>query len=375
MPPKRQKTAGSPPPRPTSRGAMPVSTPNSDTSPKSKIVWDNAKPTFTKQVSSNQSFPAVKEMQKAILEFAAVASSTDITQFPGNSTGKEEGNQTYNVNVKDPNGYATDLPETHKEYLGGSDPFGSFLVNTYLGKSDPVGKQYVTTDVAGNSNRDKASISDVNLRGIIETIKHIGTPGSEKEADGIWQTRTNNALKNIYALGHAMFGFANDLKVTLQGYTESQLEDFKNFIPAKYTDLPKDKIAQTAADITQHLHALTEAFKSFQQTVLENKGFRSLIDQKKPFASYPKNNQKDSISLLSDKEKQVYTPNTFTAIPNLKLQNIDVTLHDLSTKEAFNDLMKRMGKDPNNVEQVKATLKQIQAKLNGEKVEAEGPGY
>lgn len=306
----------------------------------------------------------VKEMQTAILEFANAASSSDVTNMKGNQTGKEQ---------------------SGKEYLGGSDPFGSFLAQNYLNDSDPVGKQYVNVDVAGNNNRDKASIEDTGLRGIIDSIKRIGTPGAmgEKSVDGVWQTRTNNALKNIYALGYAMLHLANDMGLALPGLDDNKLSELKKLIPENYTNVSQNEMGARAKALTAQIKDLTLVFGSFKKFVIDNKQYRSYIDQKKSFVQYKKKQDtKNGRDVLDENDKKIMGPEGMKPIPDVKLSNVKdeknnwVSLADLNNMNSFSRMMQRIGRDPKSPEQVKQTLTEVSAALSGQPTApAIDPGY
>ena len=104
-----------------------------------KTDYTKIKPSTDKQYDPNfngpqqSSFNAVKNLQQSIINFAAAASATDITSMQGNQQGKQEGNQeleTPNPNFDDTKPVSPENPKTikNKEYLGGSDAFGKFLV-------------------------------------------------------------------------------------------------------------------------------------------------------------------------------------------------------------------------------------------------------
>lgn len=235
---------------------------------------------------ASYSLAAVKDMQKAILNFAEVAASTDVTSMTGNQQGQQYGQQTRAIPGQPVPGQGETKDD--KEYLGGSDPFGNFLVQHYI-KGDPTGKQYLNVDVAGNKARSDASMENLNIRGLLDSIKRIGAPGAEKAADGIWQVRTNNALKNIFALTSGMLKFTQAMKLSVEGYNEKYLNDFKSKIPLSYTNLktPTD-IAETAKQITPHIIAITNFFQNLKTAVFEKPELKKFIDQKESFATYKK---------------------------------------------------------------------------------------
>jgi hypothetical protein len=246
----------------------------------------------------------VKKMQQAILNLADVASATDVTSMSGNQSGKLTGNQTRAIPVVDDKNIkpgdltkdqAADLnaqTKDDKNYLGGSDAFGNFITQNYLKNSPFIGKQYLNTDVSGQENRQSASIKPTNLRGIIDTIKRVGSPNAkgEKSVDGLWQTRTNNALHVIRDLVSAMLSFTKDMNIKVPGYTEDDLKKFR--VPESYNDMKSsEEISSIAKGLTLHLNAMIKFFENLNAQIFNNKDFRKYIDQKEPFAKYTRNIQ------------------------------------------------------------------------------------
>ena len=315
-------------------------------------------------ISSNQmgsSIPAVKEMQKAILNIANIISSTDVTSMSGNQDAQMKGPQSRSLGKEVPGGPAV-FPGTEqdKEYLGGSDPFGNFIVQNFF-PPNTSSKQFVNVDVKGGTERTEQSIAPTNLRGIIDTIKRIGTPGTaatEKSVDGIWKERTNNALHLIKDLVIAMYKFTAAMHIPVQG-----LEKFGAYvkaIPEKYTDMKsQDEITAKANEITPLLNNLSVFFTNFKSQILENKKLRESIDQKKPFASYNKRQFKnDDIAQLSLLE-----------LPGIKFDWIQnptqnyITLKELSGIDEFKKFIERAGMSP-TPETMIEILKRLENSLN-----------
>lgn len=337
-PPKREKFAA-PPPR---RGG------GAKTAPPTR---QNAVPSRT-PAPVNYGSPAsiaVKEMQRALLNFAEVAASTDITAIDGNKSGKQVGEQSRELdNASQTKG--------DKEHLGGSDPFGNFLIQQYV-VGDPVGKQYLNVDVAGKNNRENASIENANLRGMIDSIKRLGTPGSaggEKSVDGVWAYRTDKAVKNCYALTNAVVNFANDLGIKVS----FSLDSFKNLIPKEYTAL-KDATTRenTAKELTKYINAAADLFKKVKSSVLNDRNLRSYIDQKKPFAVYNKEFQSEP---LKAQEQKLLSANLTQAIPGVSFSFISepkknwISFNELQSLDNFKKFIKRVDDkinvdDPNEV--------------------------
>jgi hypothetical protein len=300
---------------------------------------------------------AVKEMQQAILDFVGIAASTDVTSMTGNQQAQQYGQQTRSIPGQPVAGQGESKDD--KEYLGGSDPFGNFLVQHYV-KGDPVGRQYLNVDVFGNKARSDASIENLNIRGLLDSMKRIGAPGLEKKTDGIWQVRTNNALKNIFALTSGMLKFAQAMKLQVGGYTEDALNDFASKIPASYTNLktPND-VAEAAKQITPHIKAITKFFESLKAAVFNKPELRKFIDQKEAFVSYKKKIE------IPQEIKNAILPNVKFNWVKDPSQNY-MLLSELSSLEEFKRFLERTGVSTLNADtnSIKQVLELVSKQLN-----------
>lgn len=302
------------------------------------------------------SVPAVKEMQKAILNLANVLSASDVTSMQGNREGLQEGPQSRAI----PAGpQVSEKPTTNdKEYLGGSDPFGNFIVQHYL--SNSAGKQLLNVDVAGGKNRMDASMAPKSLRGVIDSIKRIGTPGSagtEKAVDGVWQDRTNNSLHLIAELATAMQQLVSDMGVpSVPGIPPKRLAEFASLIPKSYRDMKSsEEISQKAQQLTPYLNAIATFFTNLKPAVLENKEIRKFVDQKEPFAKYPK------VNFPPELGKFGLPGVTFDFVQD-PAQNW-ISLEELSNPDAFRKFLMRVGVGP-TPETMKEVLTRLDRSLN-----------
>ncbi len=407
-----QDATGAPPPRPASRGPK-TEKPAAEPHPAPASTTDSTVPARGKAgptanpVSGgvgSSSLPAVKEMQQAILNFASVAASTDVTSMKGNQYGKQTGEQDRKVHsdgLASPNPHydpadptsqdqlleerpAVDINE--KEHLGGSDPFGDFIVQQYVA-NDPRGSQYLNTDVGGKKGRGNASIDNSNLRGLIDTISRVGTPGvngGEKSVDGVWAYRTDHALQGISIITKAMLDFARDLKVPVR-YTEQNYEDFAKAIPKSYTELknPAEKTAK-AKFLTSHINAISGFFKELKKEILNNREHRQYIDQKKPFVQYKQNVVKTPKELLDPTELSTFNTNQILPLSNVGFVGVNnrsnsISLRELSDMESFKGFMKRIGKgkESENPAEVKKMLDTVMQQLSASDVtpSSQGAGY
>jgi hypothetical protein len=200
-------------------------------------------------------------------------------------------------------------------------------------------------------------IEDTGLRGIIDTIKRIGTPGKEHAPDGVWKQRTNNALWQIAKVMETIDRLATAMQVPLEGLGKL-ISSFQQALPKDYTDLDAQAKAQLAPELTEMIEQMTASFDQFKGSVLSNKHLRKYIDQQKPFAQYQQKTQSGT-NLLSPEEKQLYVSNVNAAIPNLRLGKTPVSLVDLESMDNFKMLMQKAGLNTNDPVALQSALSQI----------------
>lgn len=282
----------------------------------------------------SSAFKSVKEMQMAILTFANVLSSHPVMSMQ--DTGTQERQRA----------------RGEKDTLGGTRAFGRFLVDQYINNENVVGNQFVNVGLEEPLRSDTA-ISNRDLKGIIDTIRRIGSPGtSEHKADGIWQTRTNNALKQIYAVGAGLLHFAKDAHIQITGFTDDKLKEFGLSIPAAYTDLKKDEIDSRAQELTKYIDALGVLYTKFEDAVLDRPAFKEIINQDKPIVDHSKNHQEE----LSAEDKGLLEANRDAAIPGVNINGKPVRLADIESTTAFTTFLKSANVDMSKPD---ATNKQI----------------
>lgn len=315
------------------------------TSEKHQIVSEE--PHITAPQTSGSSFEAVKQMQQAILNFGAALSTHPV------------------MSMKDQGAKERSRTTGEKDYLGGTDPFGKFLTNQYINNPGVVGgKQFINIDL-GEPARSGTAIPNVNLKGVINTIMRVGTPGAEHKVDGIWQTRTNNALKQIYAVAASLFQFAKDVNIKISGFTEEQLNNFKKLIPESYTQINTDK-AELAQELTKYIVAFTDLYKKFENAVLENAALKEMITQDKPVSDHSKNYKTE----LSADENSFYEANKDAVIPGAVINGKPVKLMDVANMTAFTKFLQSVNMDTSKPDVVKKQLSLIK-----DLVETGGAGF
>ena len=270
---------------------------------------------------------AIKKMQAAILHFAEVASSSDVT------------------NMKDSG--------------SGSDPFGNFLAER-IGQSDDrpeANQQWVHTDLK-QPQRSTTGIADSSLRGLIDDLRRVGTPGKENQPDGIWKGRTDHALKNIRLIVSELLSLSQDMQVPIPGLDEKSVEELKGSFYNEYTKIPPGKADEMANNLTPQINNFANVFASFKKTVLSNPAYKKYIDQNKSFVQYQQRAQSGD-DTLTPEENKLYGSNVNAHVPNIMLGKSPVTLVDLNSMDNFKSLMTRAGLKPEDKSAVQNALNEI----------------
>lgn len=290
---------------------------------------------------------SVMEMQQAIVNFAKTIAAHPVGSMQGG--GQQE------------------LPNaTSSDYLGGTKPFGNFLVNNYVNNAKVVGDQYVNIDMPQKMHSD-TSMPNKDFAGVIHTLARIGTPGvggGETKPDGIWQTRTNNALKQIYAVGKSLMQFGKEMGMSVSRFHDDDLQELASNIPASYTQL-KDP-GETARGITPIINNLTTLYKDFENSVLEHPKLKALISQNKPFADHSKYVKQD----LSAEDSAFIEAHRDAVIPGVTINGKPVRITDLENPMAFKKLLQTA--NIANLDVSKPT--EVQKYLNTVKESLAGPG-
>ena len=343
------------------QGALPDDIPSAK--PQSHISHDipSAKQTtntgWTPQLSAKFDSNAVKDMQTAILNFARTLAAHPVMSMQ--QSGTQELLSAQNGKPLPP------------DYLGGTTPFGNFLVHQYVNNAKVVGEQFVNIGLS-EPLRSGSAIPNVNLAGIINTIGVVGSTGAEHKPDGVWQTRTNNALKQIYAVGVSLMQFAKDMKFNINGVSDSDLETFKNEIPASYTDL-KGTASKRAMLIAPIIDKLTKLYKAFETSILEHPEYKALIGQDKAFMDHA---QMAPMELSKD-EGAFYEAHKDAVIPNTNINGKPLRLMDIANITAFQHFLKGANVDISKLSEIQKYVNTVKSILGGAPEHSTdlGPGF
>lgn len=272
---------------------------------------------------------AIKEMQNAMQNL----SQTVITD-------SEAGSMSFKQkDVISP--AATDDVKTAKK------SFNDFIAEQYLGSLDEERKGVEwtkdpkTTTLPG---KQKTQTDIYELDVVMDTLRRIGAGTKEFSADGKWDFRTDNALRNIMGFTYALLQLEGDFGLENHLYTFEDWKKLNQLLSGYKIEngvvklSPKAKLFR-ATNITKHLKSITKLYNHFRQQVLAKPEFRPTIEGKRSFDRYDaKGTNKDVLTQAEDQMSKSDTQKVpveyiAPALPNKKLNFIP--LKALRSKDEY----------------------------------------
>lgn len=291
--------------------------------------------------------PAIREMQKAMQDFAQSATPPPVK--PGQPA------------VADPN-----------------KPFNDFIAEQYLATSDIHGSEFSTVkeDV---KKQDKKPTDIMEMQVVLETLQRIGSQSSELKADSLWDWRTNNALKNIYAFADALIRITKDFgKTNAKSFNDNDLKKMRENIPGeKNPKLSNQDKLNRAKVLTPLIEKLTNFYQYYVKAIATHPGYSRFISGKIPYAKFTPGGKDDRS--LTDAEKKLnpaqsfisgsYVPVPLNLYNNKMKQWYNVGQMPLSVFTSMDDVNKQLqnqGYEANEITPViqKDFLKSILAHIN-----------
>lgn len=300
--------------------------------------------------------PAIRTMQKAIQTFAnaAVAYQTKT--------------------VKDSKGKIV-------KQVSEDDPrrnFNDFLAEQFSAGAEIRGDEF-SSDPTATTKDSKQPTDLIQLNNVIDSLRRIGPGSKESLPDGRWEFRTNNAVRNIYALATALVsanealgGAApNDPRV----FRRSDLVKLKNAIPKEKdptaAGVPQTELATKAAEITPLVEKLTEFYNHYSKSIMNHPAYKRYITDDIPLLTVQPG--QDPAQLDTDQAERMKNSQQI-ALPYLRLQdkdnrpiNIDgrVLLSYLQNRQGLQKLMiDLLGYQPNEVNNGAAMRRTVKRMVN-----------
>jgi hypothetical protein len=199
--------------------------------------------------------------------------------------------------------------------------FNDFLAEQYSAGSSIKGQEW-TRNVSATTRESKLPTDIIELDNVIDGLRRMGTQKNEAMIDGIWDWRTQNAVKNVWALADALVRVTDDFGAKLANpFTRSDLQALGNAIP-KTDDIgryPAQKKSQSAKIIKPLVEKLTSFYNSYYKTIIESPEYSSYIKQDLPLVSVTVGGQNPAA--IPRELQQVAKENN-----NLVLTNVTVPL-------------------------------------------------
>lgn len=189
---------------------------------------------------------------------------------------------SHNINNTSPRPLGSIEPDT----LQGADPFMNFLVNNYMNSAKLSGQQVINVDNRNPAKLNTAKLND-NFKGVLQSITTIGSSGAEQRPDGNWGPKTNNGLKQIYALAYALMKVQHDMDMEVPSYTDADLNELYSNIPQDINININEKIKR-ASIINKNLKKFEAVYDNFRDKVLNDPNYSAHITQNKPLITAKK---------------------------------------------------------------------------------------
>lgn len=209
----------------------------------------------------------VREMQKAIQEFANSTVNYRKSKDPKkNNRGKvvlEKGKPVYDI---DPSDSRRD--------------FNDFLAENFSANADIHGDEYSANE-ADTTQESKMPTDIIQMNNVIDGLRRIGPGSKEAMSDGVWDFRTTNAVKNVYAFAAAlvaasealvMGGVANDSSM----FKKTDLQKLGKAIPKE--GATPEELTNSATIITPLVKKLTNFFDFYSKKVMNHPAYKRYIE-------------------------------------------------------------------------------------------------
>lgn len=273
-------------------------TPDSSKKPAAKSIFSpppgsSKKPIQTTNYSGNYSYgdPSIKDMQVSIKDFG----------------------KTINTATKD---------------------FNDFLAEQYSAGSSVRGKEW-TTDPTAVNKEQKKPVDYIELHKVLNSLDRTGSPLNETGPDGVWNFRTQNAVKNVCAIADALVRASEDFQSKLPAsFTRSDLEQLKKATPLiskrqernNYLTTIQPQLAKNAEVIADLVDKLADFYESFYKNIIIHPAYKSYINKSNTLIAVNSVKEKDENVLSKEQEKQMQN------LANYRLVNVPIISADKGVK-------------------------------------------
>ena len=246
--------------------------------------------------------------------------------------------------------------------VAGKKAFNDFLAEQYIGTLDEEhrGVEWSTNPaLQSRQQKDQSKTGIYELNVVMDTLRRIGSPGpgnKEFTADGVWQFRTDNALKNMAGLAHALLSFEGDFGLQNESYTKRDLDQFYNLLSGYTIENGVVKMSEAdktkrATEISKHLKKIMRLYASFRRQFLERPAVRSVIEGQRAFEKYDANGTNTDILTEADKALPPTTTVTGFNLTGYKdgkpFAVTSIPFSALQSKEGFMQFLRSIGYNDN----------------------------
>ncbi len=245
--------------------------------------------------------------------------------------------------------------------------FNDFLTEQFAASADIHGDEYspIPTDT---SKASKLPTDLVQLSVVLDGLKRIGPAGNEKMRDGVWDFRTNNAVRNTYAVAAALVaafqalgGMAANSPST---FRSADLQALRNAIPKEKDPMEAGKsqkdLAQAANAITPLVNKLSDFYEVYSKKVMDHPAYTRYIKGDVPLFTVkpggdnpykPDQNDPSQVEAMKNPKGYRIPWMTLTTKDGSKKQfNGQITLDYLSSRDGLQSLMQQyLGYSPSEI--------------------------
>lgn len=292
----------------------------------------------------------IRNMQKAIQNFANQVS-------------------TYKIDSKNPTKVA---PEDKRK------DFNDFLAEQYSAGSKIHGEEFDTSPEA-TSQDQKRPTDIIELDNVIDGLRRIGPGKKESMSDGIWDFRTNNAIKNIYAIADALIRVSDDFggifPNSAKAFRYADLKKMDSAIPKEKDPrkVPSAILNQKSSILIPLIDKLTEFYNIYSKYVLNHPAYKGYIEKSKPLITITPGAEDsgkipDNLKQYMDKLDQLFLQNVNIPAKNgvngsIVIGKLPLTvIKDLPNLQNF--MMKFLGYNDNDISNPEIQSRVLNAIMN-----------
>lgn len=168
--------------------------------------------------------------------------------------------------------------------------FADFMAEQYTSQLDDAHKgETWAKDETKTTSKDKkdTSSSIYELDAVMNTMKRIGNPaGGERNPDGFWGFRTDNALKNIMGFAYSLLQLEQDFGLPANNiYTKGNWNALTYLVSGYEVDpgnkepvgLSEAERPKRAMEIYKHIRAITKLYEHVRNLILSHPTYSSYI--------------------------------------------------------------------------------------------------